>query len=266
MSHDFDFGLEDLLEEGSNGRTVGGWVALGLGLIFFLLSAMTTAAFFYRFAPGLGFLFGAAAGAYVAAAVGVITLDVAALAWSYVRARGCTSRGQQALAGIVGAADLAGALLVSGLYVLLAGSALDAGVTDTGGALTDFGRGLHLLGTVIVTAALVVNFGAIWVFSALSANTRAAAHATELAAVIREGQHKIDSLRARQVIGRTLKDIQLAMPAAAAEAAEDNRRRYLSNKMSNSSAPKSAAPPVEDSVVSSNGHGGPGFFAQGGQE
>lgn len=267
MSQDFDFGLTDFLDQG-NGRTVGGWVALALGVVFFTLSAMTTAAFFYRFAPGLGFLFGPSIGPYIAAAVGVVTLDLAALAWGYVRARGCTARGQQALAAIVGAADLVGALLVSGLYVLLAGSALDAGVTTAGGALTDFGRGLHLLGTVIITLALIVNFGAVWLFSAMSADTRAAAHSTELAAVVTEGRHKIDTMRARQVIGRSLQDIAADMPAAAAAMANDNRRRYLSHAMNyqptdpGAGLDQSAA--AIGAVVSTNGHGGPDFFDQAG--
>lgn len=250
MSQDY-FDLDDLMEAGSSGRTVGGWVAIFLGAVFFLLSAMTTGAFFFRFAPGLGFLFGPTVGPYVAAAVGVICLDLASLAWGYVRARGCTSRGQQALAAIVGAADLLGALLVSGLYVLLAGSDLDAGVTDPAGALTEFGRGLHLLGTAIVAAALVVNFAAVWLFSALSADTRAAAHSTELAAVVREGAFRIDGMRARQVIGRTMAEIQEAMPAAAARSAEDNRRRYLAARMTR--------PDYEglEPAGSANGHGGP---------
>lgn len=247
MSQDSYFDLDDIIEAGSSGRTVGGWVAIFLGAVFFLLSAMTTGAFFFRFAPGLGFLFGPAVGPYVAAAVGVICLDLAALAWGYVRARGCTSRGQQALAAIVGAADLLGALLVSGLYVLLAGSDLDAGVTDAAGALTEFGRGLHLLGTVVVALALVVNFAAIWLFSALSADTRAAAHSTELAAVVREGQFRIDGMRARQVMGRTLAEIQEAMPAAAAASAADNRRRYLTSRMTRLDVTEGGA----------NGHGGP---------
>lgn len=257
MQDNFDFGLTDLLDQGDGGRTIGGGIAAALAVAFFLLSAMTTAAFFFRFAPGLGFLFGPEVGPYVAAAVGVLCLDAAALAWGYVRARGCTSRQQQTLAAVIGAADLVGALLVSGLYVLLAGSTLDAGIVDAGGRLTNFGQGLHLLGTVTITLALVLNFAAVWAFSAVSADTRAAAQATELAAVVRDTQHAVNKLRARQVLERSVHDIGQALPAAAATAASDNARRYLSHTMR---VDQAAA-----STPSTNGQGSPSFFGQDGQ-
>ena len=267
MTNDFDFGLSDLLDQGSGGRTVGGWIAGGLGVVFFLLSSMTTAAFFFRFAPGLGFLFGPEVGPYVAAAVGVICLDLAALAWGYVRARGCTSRQQQTLAAVVGAVDLVGALLVSGLYVLLAGSTLDAGIVDPAtGVLTDFGQGLHLLGTVVITLALVLNFAAVWAFSALSADTRAAAHSTELAAVVRDTRHEVNKQRARQVLARSLHDINRALPAAAATMASDNAQRYMSHTMrtdANGAGLDQAA--ASTATPSTNGHEAARFFDQGGR-
>jgi hypothetical protein len=268
MTTDFDFGLSDLLDQGDGGRTVGGWIAAALAVVFFLLSGMTTAAFFFRFAPGLGFLFGPTVGPYVAAAVGVVCLDLAALAWGYVRARGCSSRQQQTLAAVVGAVDLVGALLVSGLYVLLAGSTLDAGIVDPAtGVLTDFGQGLHLLGTVVITLALVLNFAAVWVFSALSADTRTAAHATELAAVVRDAQHMVAKQRARQVLARSIHDINQALPAAAATVASDNTRRYLTHTMRTEATGAGLDQPATASTAtpSTNGHRAAHFFDQGGR-
>lgn len=252
------FGLDDLLDQDHGGRVAARWVAGALGVVFFLLSALTTASFFHTYAPGLGHLAGPVVGPWVSAVIGVLCLDGAALAWGYVRARGCTSRQQQVLTAAVGAADLVGGLVVSGLYVLLSGSALDAGVVDAGGALTDFGRGLHLLGTGLVTAALVVNFAATWLMSALSADTRAAARSTELAAVVREGSHRVETMRAQQVVSRTLQDIARDLPTAAAAVADDNRRRYIAATMSRGDhggddLDQLVAPAAP--VASVNGHG-----------
>ena len=250
---DFDFGLDDLLDEGGGKRTAARWAGAGLGLVFFLLSSLTTAAFFYRFAPGLGFLFGPVIGPYVAAAVGVIALDLASLIWSFVRANGCNSEGQQTLALGVGVFDLVGALTVSGLYVLLAGGGLDAGVYDAAGGLTDFGHSLHLFGTIITTAALVVNFGAVWAFSALSAETKAAARQTALAATVTEGKYKVADAHARQTVQKSLLTIKDRMSDVTDEAAAANAARY--SVMGRRPQAGLLEEGQVDSQPSSNGHG-----------
>lgn len=249
---DFDFGLDGLLDEGGGKKTAAKWAGAGLGLVFFLLSSLTTGAFFYRFAPGLGFLFGATIGPYVAAAVGVIALDLASLIWSFVRANGCNSEGQQTLALGVGVFDLVGALSVSGLYVLLAGGGLDAGVYDAAGGLTDFGRGLHLFGTAITTAALVVNFAAVWAFSALSAETKAAARQTALSATVTEGKYRVADAHARQTVQKSLTTIKDSMADVTDEAAAANAARY----MVMGRRPRAALlEEGKDGQPSSNGHG-----------
>lgn len=250
---DFDFGLDELLDEGGGRRTAAKWAGAGLGLIFFLLSSLTTAAFFYRFAPGLGFLFGPIIGPYVAGAVGVIALDLASLVWGFVRAYGCNSEGQQTLALAVGAFDLVGALLVSGLYILLAGGGLDAGVYDGAGQLTDFGHSLHLFGTIVTTAALVVNFAAVWAFSALSADTKAAARQTALAATVTEGKYRVADAHARQTVRKSLVTIKDRMEDVTDEAAAANAARY--SVMGR--RPKAGLlEEGQDSQPSSNGHKG----------
>jgi hypothetical protein len=188
---------------------------------------LTTAAFFFRFAPGLGFLFGPDIGPYVAAAVGVLTLDLACLVWAFVRANGCSSQGQQTLALAVGVFDLVGALAVSGLYVLLAGGGLDAGVYNAAGQLTDFGQGLHLFGTFVITAALVVNFGSVWAFSVLSAETRQAAQQTALAAAVSEGKYRVANAHTRQTVQKSLQVIGDRMTQVTDEAAAANAARYV---------------------------------------
>jgi hypothetical protein len=135
------------------------------------------------------------------------------------------------------------------------------------GVLTDFGQGLHLLGTVVITLALVLNFAAVWVFSALSADTRTAAHATELAAVVRDAQHMVAKQRARQVLARSIHDINQALPAAAATVASDNTRRYLTHTMRTEATGAGLDQPATASTAtpSTNGHRAAHFFDQGGR-
>lgn len=225
--YDFDFGVSDLLDEDSGKRTAARWAAGGLGLVFLVLSALTTAAFFFQYAPGLGFLFGPDLAPYVAAAVGVLTLDLACLVWAFVRANGCSSQGQQTLALAVGVFDLVGALSVSGLYVLLSGGRLDAGVYDVAGQLTDFGQGLHLFGTLVITAALVINFGSVWAFSVLSAETRKATQQTALAAAVSEGKYRVAHMHTKQAVQKSIQTIGDRMPYVTDEVAAANAARYV---------------------------------------
>lgn len=250
-----DFGLEDLLDEGSGKRTAARWAAGGLGLVFFLLSSLTTAAFFFTYASGLGSLFGPDLAPYVAAAVGVMTLDLASLVWSFVRSHGCSSDRQQTLAGGVGLFDLVGALTVSGLYVLLAGSSLSSGVYDAAGGLTTLGQGLHLFGTFVVTAGLVVNFGAVWVFAAVSAETKAATQQTRLTAAVTEGKYRVAHMHTKATVQKSLEAIAARVPQVSDEAAAAAADRYVGH-MGRRVLPSETTPVPSQNGHSPNGSGG----------
>lgn len=223
----FDFGNLDELVESDSKRTAARWIAMGLGAVFFGLSAMTTGLFFMTYAPGLGDMFGPAAGPWVAAAIGVICLDLAALLWSYVRSHGCDSHKQMILAGGVGAVDLAMSLITSALYVLLGSSRLNAGVLDAAGGLTSFGQALHLAGVLIITLSLVLNFASVWLFGVLSSGTRAASQRSELAATQREAEHAIAVMHTREAVRRSIGRIAAEVPAVAQSQAEENLTRYV---------------------------------------
>lgn len=241
-----DFDLIGLDLDGDAGkRTLARGVATMLGVVFFILSAATTAMFFMTYAPGLGDLAGSVAGPYVAALVGVLSLDLASLAWSYVRAHGTDSQGQQVLAGAVGALDLVMSLIVSALYVLLGASNLDAGVVDQAGNLTALGQSLHLAGVVIVTLALVVNFASVWLFSTLAASTRAAAQRSELAAAQREAQFKVANMHTRATVQRSVAAIAEQLPAVTTATANHAAQRYVeAYRQPGAAAPAASGQPV----------------------
>lgn len=247
----YDFGNLDELVESDSKRTAARWVAGGLGAVFLALSAMTTGLFFMTYAPGLGDMFGPVAGPWVAALIGVICLDAAALLWSFVRSHGCDSHKQMILAGGVGAVDLIMSLTTSALYILLSGNRLDAGVRDAAGGLSEFGQALHLTGVLIITLSLVLNFAAVWLFGVLSSTTRAAAQRSELAATQREAAHVIQTMHTREAVKRSIGAIAAELPSVAQSQADHNAARYVSTMRP--SSPQPAAP--YEPVAHANGSG-----------
>lgn len=229
MSGKFNFGLDDLVEEESGGRTGARWLAGALGVIFFLLSSLTTYLFFSTYAPALGAWAGPNA-PYVAGAIGVICSDFAALAWGYVRAKAATTGAQMTIALTISALDLVLGLLTSALYIVLS-TTLASGVRAADGSLTEFGFALNLAGVIVITLALVANFASIYVYQNSSADVRSASASTELAAVIHAGQVKADRARALAVVQRTLAEIMAELPSAADDAAQQNRQGYFAHAM-----------------------------------
>lgn len=230
MSSKFNFGLDDLVEDESGGRTGARWLAGALGVIFFLLSSITTYLFFSTYAPALGHWAGAQNAPIVSGLMGVICLDFAALAWGYVRAKAATTGAQMTIALTISALDLVLGLATSALYVVLS-TTLASGVRAADGTLTDFGFVLNLAGVLVITLALVANFAAIYIYQNTSADVRSAAAATTLAAVVHAGQVKADTARATMVVRRTLEDILAELPSEADAAAATNRAGYFASAM-----------------------------------
>ena len=230
MSSKFNFGLDDLVEDESGGRTGARWLAAALAVIFFLLSSVTTYLFFSTYAPALGQWAGAANAPIVSGLMGVICLDFAALAWGYVRAKAATTGAQMTIALTISALDLVLGLITSALYVILS-TTLSSGVYAADGSLTSFGFILNLAGVMVITLALVANFAAVYIFQNTSADVRSASATTTLAAVVHAGQVKADTARAKMVVQRTLADILAELPSEADAAAATNRAGYFDSAM-----------------------------------
>lgn len=223
----FNFGLDDLVADETGGRTGARWLAVALGVIFFVLSSITTYLFFSTYAPALGHFAGEQNAPIMAGVMGIICLDFAALAWGYVRAKAATTGAQMTIALAISALDLVLGLATSALYVVLS-TTLASGVRAADGTLTDFGFILNLAGVLVITLALVANFGAIYIYQNTSADVRSATASTTLAAVVHAGQVKADTARATMIVQRTLAAIMDELPSAADEAAATNRAGYMS--------------------------------------
>ncbi len=251
MQHDFDFGLSDLAEQ-TERSIAARWVAVAVGVIFWLLSAVTTAAFFARFAPSGGALAGPDLAPAAAGVMGVALLDVGALAWAYLRARGATSGAQMTIALAAAVLDLLLSLATSGLYVALT-SSFDVQLPVAS---------LHAAGATVAVLALAANFGALFIWQVTSAGAVAAAGRTALAAQVAAGRQAVDAARARLVINQTMRAIAAQLPDLAAQAGRAEAGHYLSHTLPARPLPdQTAEPEPEPEPVpaairpSANGHG-----------
>ena len=248
--NEFDFGLSDIVQSESGGRSLGRGVAGFLAVTFFVLSAITTFGFFANYAAAVGAFAGPDAAPLVAGVVGVLLLDAGALGWSYVRSHAATSAGQMTVALVAATADLLMSLATSSLYVILS-TTLETGIRDAAGVLTSFGQTVNYSGVAVITASLIVNFASVFLWQHLGADTRHAAQQTELRAVVAEGRYRVDNARAKMTVARTIEAIKEQLPAEADALAGRQRAAYLEATMR-----RAGAHPHPDVVPSANGVNG----------
>ena len=239
-NENFDFGLSDILDESQDtGRGLAKGLVYLLGIVFFLLSALTTFQFFQNYAASIGAWAGADMGPYVAGVVGVVLLDFATLAWSYVRAKASSTRAQMTVALSISVICLVLSIGTSALYVGLS-TTLQSGVYDPAGQLTQLGEILNYAGVAVIVLALGGNFFALYMFQNKSADIQQAAQNTSLAARVTQGRFLADEARAKMVIQRTLNEIFASLPEVADGAAAAHSQGYFSSKMGRQALPPTA--------------------------
>ena len=240
-NENFDFGLSDILDESQDtGRGLAKGLVYLLGIVFFLLSALTTFQFFQNYAASIGAWAGADMGPYVAGVVGVVLLDFATLAWSYVRAKASRTRAQMTVALSISVICLVLSIGTSALYVGLS-TTLQSGVYDPAGQLTQLGEILNYAGVAVIVLALGGNFFALYMFQNKSADIQQAAQNTSLAARVTQGRFLADEARAKMVIQRTLNEIFASLPEVADGAAAAHSQGYFSSKMGRQALPRPGA-------------------------
>lgn len=233
MSSWDSLGVEVTSEREFLGRAT--WAALRVALL--LLSAITTAAFFAEYAAGLfGWLVGPDMAPYMAAAVGALTLDGGLTAWAYLRQRHADSMGQMSIAGAMSIADLTASLIVTGLYLLLRGG-LALGVYDAAGALTDFGRGLHIMGALVITVGICVNFAAAFAYAHFGAGARKAAQERQLESLAAAARFAADRRRLELVTQQALQSIYSQLPDLATMQGGAAAGDYLAHTMTRAGKP-----------------------------
>ena len=235
---------DDVFTINSADTSEGSWLAkagwLFLRLALFLLSAATTAGFFYVYAGGT-FVWvtgeqpgDAIVAPMIAALAGVILLDGGLLVWGYIRAYHASTIPQMALAGAMGVIDLTLSILVTGIFVVLT-SGLDSGL-DAAGI-----RMINQLGLAVLVLAISGNFGASYAYGQIGQATKEAAQARRLAATVQAGKFAADDATAHMLTARTLAAIKAELPARTDQEAETRRGRYMADLFTESGAVSPAA-------------------------
>ncbi len=191
-NNNFDFDFDDVSAD-----NMAKGIKVAIFVLFFVMSAVTTFQFFFNYAPGLGAFAGEDIGPYLSGIMGVLLLDAASLVWLYVRSSLCTTQTQMNMALVAAITTITGALLTSSVYVLLT-SRLDVGAASVNGQLTDFGMALNVIGNVIMIAALMINFGGMFLFEAKDIKIQQAIGRTTLLA--QDKQQKLRIALQRQFL------------------------------------------------------------------
>jgi hypothetical protein len=231
------------LEFGDMDTTGGGMakiVLIGMVVLFAFASALTTFSFFATYAPGIGSMFGEW-GWIVAGLSGVLLLDIAGFAWSYVRSRNATTTTQFNIATIAAGSTIISSVVVSFLYVLLSAN-LETGITAADGTLTSFGTGLNALGVLIMSMAFAGNFAMVAAYVNTSAATTKSVQNTQLSAYLLAGQFAADRQRAQLVVNSTLRNIANQLPELARSAGASNAENYTNAHFGRSNPQVLSAP------------------------
>jgi len=200
------------------------WGALRIFALLF--SAVTTAAFYWKYSGNaFTFLFGNWS-PYITALAGMLALDGASQVWAYLRGHKSDTVEQMAIARAMTYFDLMASVLVTIIFLVL-NAGFDVGIVNADGSLTSIGFALNITGVLVLTAGIVVNFVAATVYSDASAGNRQAVQGTQLAAVKREASFQADLQSTVMTTRYQLADIMRQLPDVARQQGVVNSQQYL---------------------------------------
>ena len=222
--------------------------ARAVGVIFggllVTLSALTSAAFFYRFAGGaFAFLVGDLS-PWLAAAVGVLCFEIASLVWAWLRANDADTAGQLAVSNIAAWLTMGGGLAVTVVYFGLT-TELIAGRLDATAETV-----LSMVGGLLIVAGIAGNFAAAHVYRINAATHAAASQAAELRAMQTGAAHTANREATYATLAQTLEQIRKQLPDTAATQGAANAGQFVRERFT---AATQEATPARPTVASANG-------------
>lgn len=214
--------------------------AKAVGLIFggllVALSALTSAAFFYRYAgDSFAFLVGDLS-PWLAAAVGVLCFEIASLVWAWLRANDADTGGQLAVSNLAAWLTMAGGLAVTVIYFALTADLIAARLDATAETV------VSLVGGLLIIAGIAGNFAAGHVYRINAATHAAASQHAELRAMQTGAAHAANREATYATLARTLEAIRQQLPDAANSQGAANADQYFSERFSARNENQAAAP------------------------
>lgn len=247
MSHNFNFEF-DGNEKSAAARAVG----LLFGGALILLSAVTSAAFFWEYSPDLFSFISPSLSPYLAAATGVLCFEMAAVAWSWLRAHDADTHGQLTAANVGSWGAMIGGLLVTAVYFIL-NNRLLAGQLDATAETV-----VSILGGLLIVLGVGGHFALGHVYRTSGAAHQAAEHGAEIRAMKASAAHTITAESVRATMANTVKRVRETLPDAARNQGGINADRYLAATFDQDQDQNKRPDPADFSLIdwAANGQNG----------
>ena len=222
-------------------RAVG--VLFGGALV--TLSALTSAAFFYRFAgSSFSFLVGDLS-PWLAALVGVLCFEVASLVWAWLRANDADTAGQLAVSNIAAWATMGGGLAVTVVYIGLTVDLVPMRLDETAVMV------LSLVGALLIVAGIAGNFCCGHVYRINSATHAAASQQAEIRAMQTGAAHTANREATYATLAQTLEQIRRQLPETATQQGAANAGQFINERFTAAAGQEAA--PARPTMASVNG-------------
>lgn len=204
-------------------------IAAIFGVVIRFIMAITTGGFFAVYAPALtAWLVGREYAMWTSALLGIVSIDIMAWLYSYLRSNHATTTTQMkaAAGGTIG--NIALSATVTAVFFILQTSFIPTANPD--GSLTAVGEIINIVGLIIGSLAMAGN-GILWAwYQANGIKERAQLSTNQLRAASLTGRFAIEKEKQRLTMARTLENIQRQLPALTATAGKSNAAHYLRSK------------------------------------
>jgi len=201
-------------------RAVGGI----FGGLLVLLSALTTAAFFFKYAPtAFDFLVGDLS-PWLSALVGVLVFEVASLVWSWLKANDADTGAQLAVSNLSAWAAMACGLAVTVVYFSLGTDLINAQLDATAETA------VSLVGGVLIVIGIGGNFCAGFVYRISGAMHSSATQQSQLRAMQTGAAFAANREATYAELQRTLEGIRAQLPDVANQQGAANSEQFINER------------------------------------
>lgn len=206
---------------GSAKPALAGAIALLFGGALLFLSAVTSAAFFFSYAPNVFDFLTPSLSPYLAALTGVLCFELASVAWSWLRAHDADTAVQLAAANVGAWGAMIGGLVVTAVYFALNSSLLSGRLDDTA-VMT-----VSIMGGLLIIIGIGGNFALGFVYRNAGAKHIEASNTAELRAMQSTARHAAARESTAATLAKTLEEIRRSLPAASQTQGSLNAGQFL---------------------------------------
>jgi len=199
-------------------------VAVIFGGILVALSALTSAAFFFRYAADAFTFLAGDLSPWISALVGVICYEGAALVWAWLRSNDADTAQQLAVANIASWAAMIGGLCVTCVFFALNSDLINLDATAT--------EAVSLIGGMLIIIGIGGNFAAGHIYRIGAASNTANSQAAEIRAMQNAAAFAANREATYAALQQTLDAIRRDLPTQATAQGKADADTYLRQRFS----------------------------------